>query len=76
MKIKSLKLGMAVKVGPREEEFLRDSIYDMEFVNEDIIKIIDKKTNQETFTHRGNVVYWTRDEDVKVKPKAKAAVKI
>lgn len=76
MKPESVKLAVAVKVGPREEEFLRSALYEVDMSNMDLIKITCKKTGKIAYTTKANVAYWTMPEGVAVakkqQPKGKA----
>jgi hypothetical protein len=62
MKIDKLKVFNSVKIGSKEETFLKSEDYDM-FLEDQLIKIVSKKSGDTSYTSLANVPYFTKLKD-------------
>lgn len=67
MKIHSMKLAYAIKIGPSEEFFLDSAKFDIELHGNSLVKVIDKRAttkealSRECWTSLYNVIWFKED---------------
>ena len=62
MKVKTLRVHQAVKVGNSEAAFLKEEQYDMELYDNGVIKIRCKRSKAISYTSLHNVPWFTAEE--------------